>query len=174
MKNLIYPFLVYSLLLFNSCNHGSPKQTLFISNDNASDSITIDNNKMDGFIENSSSKSIVAEKNTSIATALDNDTTIYEAPATTAILENAIDYFRANNKYKNWDKENKKTLLVKCIAEKDGSTSNVRLLRGGSGIIDLDNEAIRLIEQSKLTPARNEDNEIVRSSWVIAIHFPTE
>ncbi|PXV58872.1 hypothetical protein CLV62_14219 [Dysgonomonas alginatilytica] len=174
MKILVTLCFVLSLFLI-SCNSNSSKQTL--SSENISDDVTKENNETNDFVELNHPKknaATVYEKKAPQSTTLDNDTTVYEMPATTAALESAVDYFRANNRYKDWDKKNKKTVLIKGITEKNGSISNVKIFRDGSGIHELDSEAIRLIKQAKLTPARNEKNEIVRSFWMIAIHFPAE
>lgn len=155
--------LFFILLLFLiSCNGNNSKQTL--PTKNKSDSLKAENRvTYDSVILNNSQK-----------TKSDCDTTVYDMPATTARLEEPDKYFRTNNKFKNWDKRDKRRIPVKCIAEKDGSTSNIRILQGGSGNIKLDKEAVRLIKQAKLTPARNEKNEIIRSYFVILIHFPSE
>lgn len=175
MKNSILLFSALTLALI-SCNSSSSKQTLSPSDD-IPDSIIVENNKMKDFVESDHSEkstTFISYKATPQRTTEDNDTTIYEMPVTTAVLENAVDYFRTNNKYKNWNKDDKKLIILKCIAEKDGLVSNIKVLRGGSGNTDLDYEAIRLIKQAKLSPARNEKNEVVRSFWAIAVHFPPE
>lgn len=175
MRNLILLLSVLFLLLF-SCNSNSSKQVLS-SSEETSDSLIKENNRMNDAEESDhseKSKTLVSDKAISQKITQDNDTIIYEAPMVSAALENAIDYFRTNNKYKNWNKNDEKLVILKCIAEKNGSISNVRILRDGSGNSDLDNEAIRLIKQAKLTPARDAKDVAVRSLWTIAVHFPPE
>jgi len=161
MKKLTSLFFFLPLFLI-SCNGNNSKQTL--SSEITSDSLKTENKEAgDSAILENSQK-----------TESDCDTTVYDMPATTARLEEPIKYFRTNNKFKNWDKRDKKRIPVKCIAEKDGSTSNIRILQGGSGNLKLDKEAVRLIKLAKLTPARNEKNEIIRSYFTINIHFPAQ
>lgn len=175
MKNSILLFSALTLALI-SCNSSSSKQTLSPSDD-IPDSIIVENNKMEDFVESDHSEkstTFISDKAAPQRTTESNDTIIYEVPVVPAALENAVDYFRANNKYKNWNKGDKKLVILKCIAEKDGSISSVRVLRDGSGNSDLDNEAIRLIKQARLSPAKNEKNEVIRSFWTIVVHFPAE
>ena len=173
MKNSIILFFILSLF-FISCNSNNSKQIL--PPENISDNVITENYKTNDSIDSNHSPQnvmIVLEKeesHTPITT--DSDTMIYEMPAVTAALENALDYFRANNRYKDWDKEDKTRVVIRCIAEKDGSISNLRIVES-SGNTDLDNEAIRLIKQAKLNPAKNENNEIIRSDFVIGINFPS-
>lgn len=175
MKNLILLFSVLQLI-FISCNSNNSKQVLSSSEDTP-DSLIVENNRINDSVESGhpeKSTTLVSDKTGTQTIMQDNDTTIYEIPATTAVLENAIEYFRANNKYKNWRQNDKRFVILKCITEKDASISNIGVLRGGSGNSDLDNEAIRLIKQAKLIPAKNEKNEVIRSFWMTVIHFPPE
>jgi len=100
------------------------------------------------------------------------DTTIYESPYYTAEIEDAVKYFRENNKYKDWPKNNAKTIIVQCIAEKDSTSTRIKVLKTESGNKDLDNEAIRLIKDAKISPAGNGQQEPIRSLFTIAVHFP--
>lgn len=105
----------------------------------------------------------------------EEDTTIYASASdveTTAILENAQAYFRMNNKYKDWDQKDKKTVIVQCVVEKDSTASNIQVR--GCGNKELDNEAIRLIKEAKITPAEKGNRMLVRSLWTILVHFPAE
>lgn len=100
------------------------------------------------------------------------DTTIYDMPYNTAYLDDAINYFRKNNKYKDWDKNDKKKILVRAIIEKDSTASNIQVLSRDSANLELKEEAIRLIREAKILPALNENGEVVRSKWVNIIEFP--
>jgi hypothetical protein len=114
------------------------------------------------------------------------DTTIYQAPPTTARLENAVDYFRRNNRLKDWDPSKAKELLLKAVIEKDGSPARIRVMmykeKDASTkemkIIkdwkedDFTHEAVRLIEEAEISPALNEQKNPVRSEWWNVIPFP--
>lgn len=111
------------------------------------------------------------------------DTTIYNTPPTTALLENASAYFRTNNKYKDWNKNDERKILLKAIIEKDGTPTNLHIvggwnnksderIEGTCGNKELDEEALRLIRNAKISPATNESEEAVRSNWIILVHFP--
>ena len=112
-------------------------------------------------------------------TAISPDTTndnLDAPPYSTATLLNAKEYFRTNNKYKNWDPKNSKTVLIKAIVEKDGSTTNVKVMKECDEDI-LNKEAVRLIRDAKangahIDPAKNEDGNPVRSKWAIPVYFP--
>ena len=101
-----------------------------------------------------------------------NDTTIYEAPSPTAELPDAMTYFRQNNKFKDWDKNNSKVVILQGIVEKNGTISDVRILRP-SNVKELDDEALRLIQSAKYTPGKNPQGEDVRSKFTIPVYFPT-
>ena len=101
------------------------------------------------------------------------DTTIYETPAGTAELQDAITYFRQNNKFKDWDKNNPKKTYIQGIVEKDGTIRDTRIIRS-SKIKELDDEAIRLIKSAKYTPGKNKKGEAVRSIFSIAVNFPAK
>lgn len=98
------------------------------------------------------------------------DTTICEGGCTTAHLDDAINYFRANNKYKDWPANDKKEVVVRGIAEKDSTLSRISIKSCGNK--ELDDEAIRLIKEAKLSPAQNDQGEPVRSQYVNVVFFP--
>jgi len=100
-----------------------------------------------------------------------NDTTVYEAPSITAELPDAVEFFRQNNKFKDWDKNNSKVVVLQGIVETNGAISGVRILRP-SNITELDDEALRLIQSAKYTPGKNEKGENVRSKFTIPVSFP--
>jgi len=91
----------------------------------------------------------------------------------TPYKEEALEYFRTNNRYKDWDANDRKEVRTKSIVEKNGTTSNVRILKS-SGIDSLDQEAIRLITiMTGIDPARNLNKQPVRSDdFVISVFFP--
>ena len=103
--------------------------------------------------------------------AQDNDTAIYKYPIYTASLIDVIKYLRDNNKYSDWNKGNKKQVLISAVIEKDGKAVNVEVKKS-SGIEKLDKEAVRLIQNAKYKPASNDRENPVRSNWVIFIDFP--
>lgn len=106
--------------------------------------------------------------------ALTEDTVIYKTPYYTAELENWKEYFRENNKYKDWPKNDRKTALIQCIVEKDSITRGVKVLGQGSGNSELDNEAVRLISEAKVSPAMDGNRKPVRSVFSILVFFPPQ
>lgn len=99
----------------------------------------------------------------------ENDS-IWTLPPTTAVLKDAITYFRKNNKYKEWDSSNRKVVILGAITEKDGTLTNLTVIRGD--IEKLNKEAIRLVQEAKIKPAEDYNGNPVRSKWVIAVDFP--
>jgi len=116
----------------------------------------------------------------------DGDTTIYREPATTATLENHINYLRNNNRLKDRKLDRKKKLLVRAIIEKDGTPTQVGIMMYQEADLNseawkkIDNwkedeftaEAIRLVKEAKIEPATNESGTPVRSEWVMMVAFP--
>ncbi|GHT58765.1 hypothetical protein AGMMS50239_03960 [Bacteroidia bacterium] len=74
----------------------------------------------------------------------DEDTTVYDGPMldSTAALPDAIYYFIKNNKYKDWDKNDKRRVMITGIVEKDGTITNVSIV-SSSKVDKLDKEALR-------------------------------
>lgn len=105
-------------------------------------------------------------------TKIEGDTTICERDCSSANLDNAISYFRENNKYKDWLANDKKDVLVRGIAEKDSTLNRISIKSCGNK--DLDDEAIRLIKNAKISPALNNQGKPVRSQYVIIVHFPPQ
>lgn len=120
--------------------------------------------------DTSSSEKMEAEENFISKTG--EDTTVHKIPYYTAELDDAIEYFRKNNRYKDWPKNDPKTVIIKCIAEKDSTISDIRIFRNGSGSKDLDEEAKRLIRNTKISPAMNEYKKAIRSEFMILVNFP--
>jgi len=102
------------------------------------------------------------------------DTTVYDMPYSTAALENPKEYFRANNKFKDWDKANQQRVIVRAIIEKDSTASNIQVMKNDLEYPELKAEAIRLIEEAKILPALNENGEKVRSKWIIFVFCPPQ
>lgn len=115
---------------------------------------------------------VTVEKEDQLVEPLAEDTTIHAMPYYTAHLEDAIAYFRANNKYKDWDKNDERRAFVKCIIEKDGTPTQIEIGGEGTGKPELDEEAIRLIKEGTISPALNEQGKPVRSKFIIAVLFP--
>ena len=101
----------------------------------------------------------------------DEDTTIYEMPAASAVMQNAVTYLRENNKFKDWDKSNVQIVFIKGVIEKDGKLSTIVKV-GGSENEKLRKEAIRLLKDATITPATNEKGKPVRSYWTNVVEFP--
>lgn len=115
----------------------------------------------------------VEDKNNATSTTSDK---IYDLPEsqTTPVLEDALEYFRTHNRYKDWDINNKKNVLIGCIVEKDGSTSDVTVKRS-SGVDELDQEAIRLIRDTKqISPGTDRKNQPLRMNYIIFVYFPPQ
>ena len=97
-------------------------------------------------------------------------------PYSTASLLNWKEYFRTNNKYKDWDSKDAQKVFIRAIVEKDGAITDVIIVKKCNNDL-LNNEAIRLIRDAKangaqIEPARNEKGNPIRSNWTIAIDFP--
>ena len=106
------------------------------------------------------------------------DDSVYKIPYATASLLNWREYFRKNNKYKDWNSKNHQRVTIGAIIEKDGSTTDVNILKKCDENA-LNKEAVRLIRDAKangaqIEPAKNEDGNPVRSAWVIFVNFPPE
>jgi len=118
--------------------------------------------------------------------ALDEDTTIYTLPPTTGVLEDHVNYLRNNNRLKDWDPKKKKEIAVTLISEKDGSLIRPKIVMyreldpstnewktlDKQTEDDFTREAIRLLTETKIKPASNEQGEIVRSAWTCVVSFP--
>lgn len=90
----------------------------------------------------------------------------------TATLETWKSYFPAHNKYKDWDPKDPKQTLVGAVIDKQGKPHDLRIIRS-SGIKELDEEAVRLIREAPITPAKNKNGEEVeQTNWVCMVHFP--
>lgn len=93
----------------------------------------------------------------------------------TPYFENYTEYCRVNNKYKDWDKSDKRETIVGFVVEKDGTTSYVKVMKS-SGIEMLDNEAIRLAKQMKHGKPGTDlkGNPIRVGDMTVKIFFPSK
>ena len=90
----------------------------------------------------------------------------------TATLETWKSYFPAHNKYKDWDSKNAKQVLIGANIDKYGKPHDVKIIKS-SGIKELDEEAIRLIQEAPIVPAKNKDGKNVeQTNWGIPVYFP--
>lgn len=144
MRTTLFLLLVY---LFVGCNQQKP-QTL-----------------EEKSFEELSTKEVIQQ-------ATIEDTTVYEMPYSTAYQEDAEEYLRKNNRYKDWDINNPQRILVSAIIEKDSTASNIVVRTKDIQYPELKEEAIRLVQEAKIFPALNENGEAVRSKGIIFIHFP--
>lgn len=114
--------------------------------------------------------------------------TICSLPFNTAILPDALNYFRINNRYKDWSPDKGKRIMIGAVAEKNGKATDVKVvcswdynpgtesmknkMDGTSGIKELDEEALRLIREATLLPGKTKEGTPVRSKFVIMVDFP--
>lgn len=90
----------------------------------------------------------------------------------TPTLDNALEYFMTNNRYKDWDPNDKKEVWVKYIVEKDGTASDVSIMKS-CDVEKLDNEALRLIREAHFLHGTNHQNEPIRcGDMAIIVYFP--
>ncbi|GHV53726.1 hypothetical protein FACS1894181_17640 [Bacteroidia bacterium] len=87
-------------------------------------------------------------------------------------LSKLLTWFKENNKYKNWDKNDPKRVSIGFIVEKSGETSRIRV-QNSSGNEALDEEAIRLVKEIKYIPGTNLQGKPIRcGEMMIMIEFP--
>ncbi|MCD7932957.1 MAG: energy transducer TonB [Tannerellaceae bacterium] len=101
----------------------------------------------------------------------DEDTTIYDMPFNTPYLTTWKTYFPANNRFKDWPKDDEKMVMVGAVIEKPGKAMQVRIVKSSDNP-ELDAEAIRLIEEAPIDPAIDEEGNKVRSNFMIPVYFP--
>lgn len=95
-----------------------------------------------------------------------------DLPYNTAELTTWKSYFQTNNKYKDWDSKDAKTVLIGATVDKEGKAHNVKVLKS-CDVKELDEEAIRLIQEAPISPARNKDGkEVEQTNWGIPVYFP--
>jgi TonB family protein len=84
------------------------------------------------------------------------------------------EYLRAHNQFNDWDSNNPKVVFLRYYIEKNGTSSNIEVTRG-SGVEELDNEAILLIRNAPFLPVRTLAGSAVRFGAVVhAIPFPSK
>lgn len=117
------------------------------------------------------------EKTQTELATLEEKASVVEEPIDTVLwntpyIKDWKEYYRANNRFKDWDPDKKTMALVIGIIEKDGTPRNLRIGRS-SGNEKLDQEAIRLIKEAKIEPALNKAKQPVRcSNFGVAVAFP--
>jgi len=99
------------------------------------------------------------------------DTTIYDIPEYTAELLDAVNYFRQNNKFKDWDKDNPQKVYLQGVVEINGTINSVRIIRP-SNVKELDDEALRLIKSAKYAPGKDNAGNDIRSKFSVIVPFP--
>jgi TonB family protein len=116
---------------------------------------------------------------------IEADTTVYngEVDSTAELID--VNYLRNNNKFKDWDKNKKTHVTIQGVVEKNGTITNVKILRSSNGLItnsgmvrssedkQLDDEALRLVKSAKYRPATLK-NEDVRSLFTTVVDFPAK
>lgn len=109
-----------------------------------------------------------AEADTTIVTEIGK---VYSTP----YIKDPKKFFKENNRYKDWDDNDRKSALVAFVTEKDGTNSQVKI-RKSSGVKKLDDEAIRLVKLLKYEePATNYDHQPIRmGNMVIPVFFPPQ
>lgn len=87
---------------------------------------------------------------------------------------NPKEYFRNNNKYKDWNINDSKEVTLEYVVEKNGKASNIEI-RKSSGNTDLDKEATRLIEEVMHLPGTDMKGEPIRcGNMMITVYFPPQ
>ena len=93
---------------------------------------------------------------------------------TTPVLDKAKQYFKENNKYKDWNPQDEKKVLIEYIVEKTGKTTDVTV-KQSCGVEELDNEALRLIREAVMVPGTNLKGKPVRmKDFWIPVFFPPQ
>jgi hypothetical protein len=86
-------------------------------------------------------------------------------------LPDANEYFRKNNRYADWDINDKRDVVIRGICEKDGTLSAIEV-RKRSGVKELDDEAVRLMEDVILDPGISIKGKPLRCEFSIGLFFP--
>lgn len=151
-----------SLLLFVSCT-GKTKQP---KEETLWDDSAIVNNSAHA------TKAEITEKKDTV----DNDRIYYfedlQEIKETPRLAGPKEYFRKNNKFKDWDANDPKQVFLEYIVEKNGTASNVEI-KESSGIKKLDDEALRLIKEAEYLPGTNHKGEPIRcGNMMNHVFFP--
>jgi TonB family protein len=83
------------------------------------------------------------------------------------------DFITKNLKYPADAKQQGKDgyVMIQFVVEKDGSRSNVKVMRNGK-LPSMDNEALRVVNSMpKFSPGRNENNQPVRVKFTVPVRF---
>jgi len=101
---------------------------------------------------------------------------VVAVPAIPAQLLKAVEYFRANNKFKDWDPKNPQKVYFKAIVEKDGTLTDLTIVKKCDEE-SLNKEAFRLIHDAgangaKIDPGKDANGNPIRSKWMIVVDFP--
>ena len=56
------------------------------------------------------------------------NTTIYEMPDNTAVLQDGSNYFLTNNKYRDWNEADRKRVVIQGVVEIDGTITDVKVV----------------------------------------------
>lgn len=171
MKNTI--IFLMCLLLFVNCTNKTkqPKEEALWENP-AKQTENIDTKTND-------EKRILSETKAVQKTIENEDTTVYgfkdlkdKIKETPIMKGDPKTYFRENNKFKDWNINDKKEVGLEYIVEKNGSTSNIMVIKS-SGNTNLDNEAVRLIKEAVHLPGTNYKGEPIRcGNTMINVYFP--
>lgn len=95
-----------------------------------------------------------------------------EIKETPVFKEAPMQYFRNNNRYKDWSIEDKREVVLEYIVEKDGSTSDI-IIKKSSNNKELDEEAVRLIKEAQHLPGTSLKGEYIRcGNTIITVFFP--
>lgn len=113
------------------------------------------------------------EKTASSLTHIDTSDSKDTVVVTTPFFYEWKNYFRENNKYKDWDAKNEKAVMIRAAVDEQGHLSQIRLFRK-SGEEKLDEEALRLVKSIKqIDPAKNKANEPIKTNnFIITVYFP--
>lgn len=182
-----HPFniaLLSALFLFLSCTGNNKQQNATtpaenapkIANEAAVDSQTIETTAQEN--HPLTDANTVVETTTEKETD-DDDRTYYfkdlaEMDQTPTMKGNPKEYFRKNNKFKDWDADDPKKVLLEYIVEKNGTASNIEIKKS-SGNKELDDEAFRLIKEAVYLPGTNLDGKPIRcGNTMIYVFFPPQ
>ena len=114
----------------------------------------------------------ISKNNCEVKNAIANvDTTIYDMPEYTAEFVDPINFFRQNNKFKDWDKNNPQKVYLQGVVEINGTINSVRIIRP-SNVKELDDEALRLIKSAKYAPGKDNAGNDIRSKFSVIVPFP--
>jgi TonB family protein len=188
MKNILIVTLLVNMVCFYGCNQTS-RRTLTEDEevtriedlgDSEQQDIVVKETTYSGaekshsdLNKNSSKPGVenISEKEDTLIYYFSDQKKIHNTP----YFENYTEYCRDNNKYKNWDKNDKRETIVGFVVEKDGTTSYVKVIKS-SGIEMLDNEAIRLAKQMKHSKPGTDlkGNPIRVGDMTVKVFFPSK